>query len=81
MMSKTPQSPAVQTVAPLENPEEAPGGGSALTIVPTSEWEKYWQKIGGDIHIIKSRLAKQREGSVTISLTAVYMLLQCLDKN
>jgi hypothetical protein len=46
---KTKIQPTVQTVPPLENPEEAPGGGTALTVVPTSEWEKYWQKIGGDI--------------------------------
>ena len=31
---------------PLENPEEAPGHGTALTIRPTSEWENYWGKLG-----------------------------------
>lgn len=48
LMTKA-QPQQVKTVPPLENPEEAPGGGTALTVVPTSEWEKYWQKIGGDI--------------------------------
>lgn len=49
----TAAQPVVQTVPPLENPEEAPGGGTALTVRPTSEWERYWQKLGGDIQDVR----------------------------
>eukprot|EP00026_Physarum_polycephalum_P009682 Phypoly_transcript_09815.p1 GENE.Phypoly_transcript_09815~~Phypoly_transcript_09815.p1 ORF type:complete len:418 (+),score=55.79 Phypoly_transcript_09815:107-1255(+) len=64
LMSKTSSSTqTIQTVPPLENPEEAPGGGTALTVVPTSEWEKYWQKIGGDAASVLGQKLNARVGS------------------
>jgi len=41
-IKKTEKKETQASVPPLENPEEAPGGGTALTVRPTSEWETYW---------------------------------------
>eukprot|EP01111_Echinosteliopsis_oligospora_P011020 TRINITY_DN3535_c0_g1_i1.p1 TRINITY_DN3535_c0_g1~~TRINITY_DN3535_c0_g1_i1.p1 ORF type:complete len:409 (+),score=116.14 TRINITY_DN3535_c0_g1_i1:203-1429(+) len=46
----TPKKEEVKEVQSLseEDKKIAPGGGEALVIRPVSEWERYWERFGGD---------------------------------
>jgi predicted lipid-binding transport protein (Tim44 family) len=66
--SSPPPQPAAKqkqtSVPPLENPAEAPGGGTSLVVRPTTEWERYWDKLGGRMIGEVGKKVGSRVGSI-----------------